>query len=141
MPTFKHDGGKEYLVPEDFNFPTCTILNSFKSCFFTGDSKSKVGRFKNLSVNDDIQTTNATLKNARKRWSDWWHVMTYYAQVLDNVPELNWRDNFDYKARRRIIHGVQKLAPLCKTGTIPTMLSVRTLASKLRKLQRRINKI
>ena len=47
-----------------------------------------------------------------------------------------WRENFDYKARRIIIREVQKLAPLCKTGTIPTMLSVRTLAAKLRKLQR-----
>jgi len=135
MPTFKHDDGKEYLVPEDFKFPTCTILPAFKSWFFTGDSKSKVGRFKNLSGND-IPTKNATLQNARKRWSDWRHVMSYYAQVLDKVPELNWRENFDYKARRIIIREVQKLAPLCKTGTIPTMLSVRTLAAKLRKLQR-----
>ena len=136
MPTFKHDDGKEYLVPEDFKFPTCTILPAFKSWFFTGDSKSKVGRFKNLSGND-IPTKNATLQNARKRWSDWRYVMTYYAQVLDNVPELNWQENFDYKARRIIIREVQKLAPLCKSGTIPTMLSVRTLAAKLRKLQRR----
>ena len=135
MPTFKHDDGKEYLVPEDFKFPTCTILPAFKSWFFTGGSKSKVGRFKNLSGND-IPTKNATLQNARKRWSDWRHVMSYYAQVLDKVPELNWRENFDYKARRIIIREVQKLAPLCKTGTIPTMLSVRTLAAKLRKLQR-----
>ena len=135
MPTFKHDDGKEYLVPEDFKFPTCTILPAFKSWFFTGDSKSKVGRFKNLSVND-IPTKNATLQNARKRWSDWRYVMSYYSQVLDKVPDLNWRENFDYKARRIIIHEVQKLAPLCKTGNIPTLLSVRTLAAKLRKLQR-----
>ena len=65
MPTFKHDDGKEYLVPEDFKFPTCTNLPAFKSWFFTGDSKSKVGRFKNLSGND-IPTKNATLQNARK---------------------------------------------------------------------------
>jgi hypothetical protein len=136
MPTFKHNDGTEYLIPENFEFPKCTILPAFKSWFFTGDKISKVGPFKNLSAND-IPTTNKVLKNARKRWSDWQYVMTYYAQILDTLYEGNWRMRFDYNARRIIIREVQKLGPLCKTGTIPTMLKVRTLAAKLRKLQKR----
>ena len=53
---------------------------------------------------------------------------------MDEIDDLPWRDNFDYKARRHIIHEVQKLAPLCKIGTTPTLISVCTIAGKLSKL-------
>ena len=103
--------------------------------FLQGTAKAKLDDLK-IYLEMIYQPRMQRYRMPEKRWSDWRHVMSYYAQVLDKVPELNWREYFDYKARRIIIREVQKLAPLCKTGTIPTMLSVRTLAAKLRKLQR-----
>ena len=113
-------------------FPKDFILPGFKK-WLVGDKQQKVGPFKNLRA-PDIPRSSASLKSARKRLSDWRFVMTYYESKLDEIEGLQWRDNFNYIARRHIIHEVRKLAPLCKTGSTPTLICVRTVAAKLRKL-------
>lgn len=87
----------------------------------------------------DIPRSSPSLKSARKRLSDWRFVMNYYESKLDEIEGLQWRDNFNYIARRHIIHEVRKLAPLCKTGSTPTLICVRTVAAKLRKLLKESN--
>ena len=65
--------------------------------------------------------------------------MTYYESKLDEIEGLQWQDNFNYIARSHIKHEVRKLAPLCKTGSTPTLICVRTVAAKLRKLLKESN--
>ena len=137
MPMFEHADGIAYKVPENFKFPKDFILPGFKK-WLVGDKQQKVGPFKNLRA-PDIPRSSASLKTARKRLSDWRFVMTYYESKLDEIEGLQWRDNFNYIARRHIIHEVRKLAPLCKTGSTPTLICVRTVAAKLRKLLKESN--
>ncbi len=131
MPMFKHADGLLYKVPEDFVLPSDYVLPAFKK-WLVGDKKQKVGPFRNIFA-ADIPRSSEILKKARKRLSDWRFVMCYYESKLDDIDGLQWRDNFNFVARRYIIHEVRKLAPLCKTGSTPTLITVRTVAAKLRK--------